>query len=65
MALGLFLLTVPPSYTVHAESGMPESVVQAVGQTRLVKGTVVNENGEPMIGVSIVVQGTNTGQSLT
>lgn len=35
--------------------------VQAVMQTKTVKGTVLDENGEPLIGVSIVVKGTSTG----
>lgn len=34
---------------------------QSVEQTKTVTGTVVDETGEPLIGVSVLVQGTTTG----
>lgn len=36
-------------------------MVQVVTQTKTVKGTIIDESGEPLIGVSIVVKGTSTG----
>ena len=37
------------------------TVVGAYAQTKTIKGKVVDEKGQPMIGVSIVVKGTTTG----
>ena len=37
------------------------SFTLAMAQTRTVRGTVVDEAGEPVIGASVLVQGTNTG----
>lgn len=34
---------------------------QSVQQQKTVKGSILDENGEPMIGVSVVVKGTTTG----
>ena len=31
------------------------------GQAQTVKGTVIDENGDPMIGVNVVIKGTTTG----
>ncbi|MCD7941340.1 MAG: carboxypeptidase-like regulatory domain-containing protein [Bacteroides intestinalis] len=59
--LGLSLLSAPLSYPVYAEDGVSNAMVQIVTQTKTVKGTVVDESGEPLIGVSILVKGTNTG----
>lgn len=61
MVLGLSLLCAPLSYSVYAEDGVSNTMVQVVTQTKTVKGTVVDESGEPLIGVSIVVEGTSTG----
>ena len=44
---------------VHAGSGTP--AVQSVLQTKTVTGQVVDENGEPIIGASVVVEGTTSG----
>lgn len=60
--LGLTLLCSPLPYSVYAEKGVDDITVQAVMQTKTVKGTIADENGEPLIGVSIVVKGaTSTG----
>ena len=58
MILGLTLLCAPSAISVYAENGVNDITVQAVMQTKTVKGTVLDENGEPLIGVSIVVKGT-------
>ena len=65
MILGLTLLCAPSAISVYAENGVNDITVQAVMQTKTVKGTVLDENGEPLIGVSIVVKGTSTGTILT
>ena len=51
----------PLSYAVYAEDGVSNTMVQVVTQTKTVKGTIIDESGEPLIGVSIVVKGTSTG----
>ena len=61
MILGLSLLSAPLSYSVYAEDGVSNTMVQVVTQTKTVKGTIIDESGEPLIGVSIVVKGTSTG----
>ena len=61
MILGLSLLAAPLSYAVYAEDGVSNTMVQVVTQTKTVKGTIIDESGEPLIGVSIVVKGTSTG----
>ena len=58
MILGLSLLSAPLSYSVYAEDGVSNTMVQVVTQTKTVKGTIIDESGEPLIGVSIVVKGT-------
>ena len=56
MILGLSLLSAPLSYSVYAEDGVSNTMVQVVTQTKTVKGTIIDESGEPLIGVSIVVK---------
>ena len=56
MILGLTLLCAPSAISAYAENGVNDTTVQAVMQTKTVKGTVLDENGEPLIGVSIVVK---------
>ncbi len=61
-SLGLCLLTSSPTFA----QGDSENTIQqknvAVTQTlRDVKGKVVDENGEPLIGVNISVEGSSTG----
>lgn len=62
MIMGLSLLWAPLPYTAFAENGVSETAkVQAVTQTKTMKGTIIDETGEPLIGVSIVVKGTTVG----
>ena len=61
MILGLSLLCAPLCSPAYAEGGVSDTMVQAVMQTKTVRGTVLDETGEPLIGVSVVVKGTNTG----
>jgi len=42
-----------------SDNGSPEKALQA--QPRLIKGSVSDEEGQPLVGVSIVVKGTTTG----
>jgi TonB-linked SusC/RagA family outer membrane protein len=46
---------------VWAEKGTTSSSLQNVQQARTVKGNVVDENGEPLVGVTIRVPGTGIG----
>jgi len=57
----LALLCSPIPYSVQADNVISNTMVQITAQTKTVKGTVLDENGEPLIGVSIVVKGTGTG----
>lgn len=57
-ALASFAGTLQAVTPVLAE-GIARS--QSVEQTKTVTGTVVDETGEPLIGVSVLVQGTTTG----
>ena len=43
----------------NADNSVAEN--QSVQQARSVKGHVVDENGEPMIGVTVVIKGVNGG----
>ncbi|GAE83047.1 SusC/RagA family TonB-linked outer membrane protein [Bacteroides reticulotermitis] len=60
MILGLSLLSAP-LLSVYAEKGVDNIAPQAITQTKNVKGTIIDENGIPLIGVSILVKGTTTG----
>ena len=55
VCLSLFLTGVSVQ-GVSAETGFPIS--QSVQQTKTVTGLVVDETGEPVIGASVVVEGT-------
>ena len=48
MILGLSLLAAPLSYAVYAEDGVSNTMVQVVTQTKTVKGTIIDESGEPL-----------------
>lgn len=61
MILGLSLLCAPLSHSIYAAEGVTETRVQVVAQTKTVRGVIADENGEPLIGVSIMVKGTSTG----
>ena len=58
VCLSLFLTGVSVQ-GVSAETGFPIS--QSVQQTKTVTGLVVDETGEPVIGASVVVEGTTKG----
>ena len=51
--------------TVQASAPAASDVMtddsQVVNQVRPVKGTILDEFGEPMIGVSVVIKGSSTG----
>lgn len=54
-----FLATMSAGYSqMFAASLEPQAVKQ---QTETVKGTVTDEKGEPLIGVSVIIKGQNTG----
>lgn len=44
---------------------MDSESVQSVLQTHTVKGTIVDETGEPLIGVSVIVKGQSTVGTIT
>lgn len=47
--------------TALADTAIPTSMPAEVQQAKSIKGNVVDENGEPMIGVSIKIVGANVG----
>ena len=55
----LFSFTGNASVITNDES----ATVQAEQQNNVVRGTVVDETGEPLAGVSVIIQGTTTGTS--
>lgn len=61
LCLAAFSL-LPGSYT-HAASIIDENtlVVNSTQQQRIVKGTVIDANGEPLIGVNVKEAGGSTG----
>lgn len=58
VCLSLFLTGVS-AQDAFAEAGFPIS--QSVQQTKTVTGQVVDETGEPVIGASVLVEGTTNG----
>lgn len=61
MAVGLTALLCMPLQANAEENSSAAPVAQAVQQSRTVKGQVVDEMGEPMIGVTVRVKGTGKG----
>ena len=61
VAMGLTALLCMPLQASAEESTSTAPVAQAVQQSRTVKGQVVDEMGEPMIGVTVRVKGTGKG----
>ncbi len=61
LILGLFFTHAVPASLLHAAQGAHEAAVRTVEQTRLLKGKVVDETGEPLIGVSILLKASGTG----
>jgi hypothetical protein len=58
-ALGLVIFPM----TSNAEESSPEQIVieQSVQQNRKIAGTVIDEQGEALVGASVSVKGTNIG----
>ena len=50
-----------PATMVNTWGGEKTIISQAVQQNHNVTGKIIDENGEPMIGVSVLVKGTNVG----
>lgn len=62
MILGLSLaLCMPFSSFAYASNAKAASSIQIVEQTKKVNGTIIDETGEPLIGVSVLVKGTGVG----
>lgn len=64
MIAGFCLASLVASYASPAESSAKAKDVYenpAIQQTRKVKGTVTDANGEPVIGANVVVKGTTNG----
>ncbi|MGN0221901.1 MAG: SusC/RagA family TonB-linked outer membrane protein [Prevotella sp.] len=61
MAVGLTALLCMPLQANAEETQATTPVAQAVQQNRTVKGQVVDETGEPMIGVTVRVKATGKG----
>ncbi len=60
LSVAMMSFTLP----IQAENpgkGVASTNSQVVNQTRTVTGTVIDETGEPLIGVSVLVQGTTNG----
>ena len=58
LVMSVFLCT-PSAMADNSATASPE--VQAVQQTRQLRGQVVDETGEPMIGVTVKIKGTSHG----
>ena len=60
IVLGLSAALCMPAAFSYANVGDRTDLVQSVLQSRTVKGQILDENGEPLIGVSVVVKGAST-----
>ena len=67
IVLGLSAALCMPAAFSYANAGgrMDSESVQSVLQTHTVKGTIVDETGEPLIGVSVIVKGQSTVGTIT
>lgn len=65
--LGLSVVLCMPTAISYANVGDRANVdvVQSVLQNRTIKGQILDENGEPLIGVSVVVKGASTMGTIT
>lgn len=62
MILGLSMaLFMPFSSLVYASDAQGVSSFQVAEQSKKINGTIIDETGEPMIGVSVLVKGTTVG----
>ncbi len=60
------VLSMPAAFSyANVSEGTRADVVQAVLQSRTIKGQILDENGEPLIGVSVVVKGESTVGTIT
>ena len=67
LILGLsMVLCIPVAYS-HAKSSniVNNESVQSILQGRTIKGQIIDENNEPLIGVSVTVKGANTIGTIT
>ena len=60
VSMCLFLLPLTPSVAFAAEASPAWPSTLSVQQQKGVGGVVVDENGEPLVGVTVVLQGTKT-----
>ena len=58
LVMSVFLCT-PSAMADNSATASPE--VQSVQQTRQLRGQVIDETGEPMIGVTVKIKGTSHG----
>ena len=65
IVLGLSAALCMPAAFSYAKVGDRTDLVQSVLQSRTVKGQILDENGEPLIGVSVVVKGACTVGTIT
>lgn len=63
IVLGLSAALCTPTLFSYASTGdrIASEFVQSVRQTRVVTGKILDETGEPLIGVSVLVKGTSAG----
>lgn len=62
MILGLSLaLCMPFSSFAYANNAKPEHAASIADQAKTVNGIIIDETGEPMIGVSVLIKGTSIG----
>lgn len=62
LILGLsIVLCIPVAYS-HAKSSniVKNESVQSILQGRTIKGQIIDENNEPLIGVSVIIKGAST-----
>ncbi len=64
LALGFVTLGLTPAAALAGNSVAQPTQVAALQQTKAIKGNVVDENGEPLIGVSVRIVG-GTGGAIT
>lgn len=55
------MLTMAAGFALPMQKAMAEQAVQATQQANAIKGQVLDKAGEPIIGATVKVKGTNTG----
>ncbi len=62
LLIGLFIAPFQPLVSnAYAVESNTNYAIQVTQQTRTIKGQIIDENGEPLIGVSVLVKGTTVG----